>query len=121
IQACHDVSDGGLLAAVVEMALGRGGDAELGVRFEIPAGRRVASHCFAETPGYVCEVRAEDVRAFDAICGRHGVAALAAGVVTPAPVLEVRGDGVAAHVALSDLATVWRAGLRDVFEEASGS
>jgi phosphoribosylformylglycinamidine synthase II len=75
IVACHDVSDGGLLVAVAEMAIGGG----LGCRVElakvpaaidpttVAAGGLDLALAFAETPGrFICEVPADRAAAFEA-------------------------------------------------------
>ena len=60
VTACHDVSDGGLLCAVAEMALGSRG---LGADLLIPDGKTAHSWCFGEDQGrYVVEADdSEDV------------------------------------------------------------
>ena len=76
VAACHDCSDGGLVAAVAEMAIGGGlgGLIELGrVPAELretvaatPAARDLTV-AFTETPGrFVCEVRPADAARFEA-------------------------------------------------------
>ena len=74
IVACHDVSDGGLLPAVAEMAIGGG----VGCRVElarvpaaidpatVAAGALDMALAFAETPGrFVCEVPADRAATFE--------------------------------------------------------
>jgi len=61
VQACHDLSDGGLMAAVAEMAIA----GTLGARIHLADVPKAAAGldsaiAFAETPGrFVCEVRPE--------------------------------------------------------------
>lgn len=121
VQACHDAGDGGLLTAAVEMAFARRGAADLGLRFETgadPAAR--SARCFAEAPGYWCEVRPGDAAAFEAVCGQHGVPAQRFATVLAAPQLELTGGGVLLErLDLGELAGVWRAGLESVFDERS--
>jgi len=121
VQACHDAGDGGLLTAAVEMAFARRGAAELGVRFDAggePAAR--AARCFAEAPGFLCEVRPGDAAAFEALCARHGTVTQVVGAVLPTADLELTAAGaVLDRLGLADLAAVWRAGLQPVFDPGS--
>jgi phosphoribosylformylglycinamidine synthase len=78
VAACHDCSDGGLLVAVAEMALG----GRLGARVDLghvplAAGTRQedAVVCFSESSGrFVVEVEPEHVAAFEAKLAGHAVA-----------------------------------------------
>jgi phosphoribosylformylglycinamidine synthase len=118
VQACHDVGDGGLLVALVEMAWARRGAATLGVRCEVEDD--AAWRLFGETPGYVCAVRPADVDAFARACGEHGVVPLRVGVVLDRADFEVViGGSVREGVGLDALAQTWRAGLHAVFTEGT--
>ncbi|MBF0324923.1 MAG: phosphoribosylformylglycinamidine synthase subunit PurL [Alphaproteobacteria bacterium] len=58
VKACHDVSDGGLLVAVTEMALASG----IGASLEAPSAIALHGWCFGEDQGrYVLEVGADDL------------------------------------------------------------
>jgi phosphoribosylformylglycinamidine synthase subunit PurL len=74
VRTCHDVSDGGLLVAIAEMALAGG----LGAAIEAPAeaaGARLQAWLFGEDQGrYVVAVPAAEVPAIEAEAGRAGVA-----------------------------------------------
>jgi phosphoribosylformylglycinamidine synthase II len=127
--ACHDCSDGGLLTAVAEMAIG----GALGAWIELGAVPRAAvspaGHAerpgdrsrglsddlisgFAETPGrFVCEVREEDADAFATAMGSVCWAWI--GSVTPpdargAALAIVGSHGDTERVAVADLAAAWR-------------
>jgi len=96
LAACHDVSDGGLLVAVAEMALAGG----IGAQIEPPKGVPLAAWCFGEDQGrYLLEVpdgalaavleqaHAHDVTA--RVIGKTGGDAVAVGDAS-APVAELR-------------------------------
>ena len=110
VQSCHDVSDGGLAAAVAEMAIA----GKLGARIvlaDVPATSGAANHdlaiAFAETPGrFVCEVRPEHAAAF-ARC-MDGVRFAWVGEVMSSPDLEVVSTtGTTDRVAVDLLARAW--------------
>jgi phosphoribosylformylglycinamidine synthase len=110
VQSCHDLSDGGLAAAVAEMAIA----GKLGARIvlaDVPATTGAADHdlaiAFAETPGrFVCEVRPEHAAAF-AQC-MDGIRWSWIGEVAATPELEiVSTTGTIDRVAVDRLARAW--------------
>jgi phosphoribosylformylglycinamidine synthase len=118
VQACHDVSDGGLAAAVAEMAVA----GRLGARIvlaDVPATNGAAGSdlgldhghdlaiAFAETPGrFVCEVRPEHAAEF-ARC-MDGVRFAWVGEVSSSPDLEiVSTTGTTDRIAIDRLARAW--------------
>jgi len=111
LEACHDVSDGGLLAAVAEMAIaGRcGARITLG---DVPATAAAHGHdltlAFAETPGrFVCEVRPEHAAEFTRCLGGAPWAWI--GEVTGSTELELVTTGGTSHrVGVGRLAGAWR-------------
>ena len=114
VQSCHDVSDGGLAAAVAEMAIGGGLGATLdlaNVPVDLSAttmpGHRGLVVAFAETPGrFVCEVKAADAAAFEQLMGdtRWGWV----GGVTAEPVLAIATAQGPERIAVADLSAAWR-------------
>jgi phosphoribosylformylglycinamidine synthase subunit PurSL len=110
LQACHDVSDGGLATAVAEMAIGGRLGAQL-VLADVPTATAAAGHdltvAFAETPGrFVCEVKPEHAAEF-ARC-LEGVRFGWIGSVAAAPDLEiVSSTGAIDRIAVDRLATAW--------------
>ncbi len=114
VRACHDVSDGGLAAAVAEMAIAGGTGARLDLG-AVPGATAASSAdqsdfvtAFAETPGrFVCAVDADDATAFEARMA--GVPWAWIGAVLAAPVLElVAVDGGVEQIPLARLARAWR-------------
>ena len=72
ITAAHDISDGGLLACVAEMCLGGDAAGTIGARLNTPAtwasSLGAAAALFGEAGGFVVEVPAEKIGAFEAAC-----------------------------------------------------
>ncbi len=114
LAACHDCSDGGLAAAVAEMAIGGG----RGARIELALVPRAGTGpfpdlalAFAETPGrFICEVRPEHGPAFAAQMDRMaGVTWGWIGTVGAEPVVEiVATDGSLDTLPVDRLAAAWR-------------
>jgi phosphoribosylformylglycinamidine synthase subunit PurSL len=113
VAACHDISDGGVAAAVAEMAIGGG----CGARLELAAlpaevtatgPARDLTLAFTETPGrFVCEVPAAAAERFEAFM--DGLPWAWAGVVTAEPLLEIVGTaGQPFRVSVADLSQAWR-------------
>jgi phosphoribosylformylglycinamidine synthase len=115
VTAAHDISDGGLLACVAEMCMGGGADGTIGARLTSPnvwaPDVPTAAALFGETGGFVVEVPAEKLAAFEAICTASGASPIAIGV----------NGGAALHVSglcdvpLIRLAEAWSAPLREVY------
>ena len=105
VRACHDLSEGGLAAALAEMAMAGG----LGARAEVEGG---AVGLFSESPSrFVLEVRpgdeAEVARAFDEAglprCHRR------LGAVSADPRLVIEGEGrPLIDAALAELKAAWQ-------------
>jgi len=105
VLAAHDVSDGGLLVAVCEMAFAA--HDEVGVSLDADLDLRGA---FAESGAFVVETgRPAD---FEALCARQGAALRRLGETIAQPVLRgCRG----LDAALSALREAWNAPLRDFY------
>ncbi|GDX95220.1 phosphoribosylformylglycinamidine synthase subunit PurL [Planctomycetia bacterium] len=114
LAACHDCSDGGLAAAVAEMAIGGGRGAWIELALVPRAGTGPfpdLALAFAETPGrFICEVRPEHGPAFAAQMDRMaGVTWGWIGTVGAEPVVEiVATDGSLDTLPVDRLAAAWR-------------
>jgi phosphoribosylformylglycinamidine synthase len=113
VAACHDCSDGGLLAAVAEMAIGGAAGATIdlaAVPAEVPVGAgRDLTLAFAESPGrFICEVPAAGVDGFQTLLAGHRWGWI--GTVTDATTLTVNASSgqEIARVAVERLADAWR-------------
>jgi phosphoribosylformylglycinamidine synthase len=95
LAAWHDVSDGGLLVALAEMAFASHCGLDVTLDALAPAQRLPA--LFAEELGVVVQVRNADAEVFAALLAQHGLAAIARPVATPtaAPSLRVLVDATA--------------------------
>ncbi len=116
IQACHDLSEGGLAVAAAEMAIAGGHGLEIDVR-DVPVaepGLAASTRLFAESPTrFLIEVTPADAPALETLLGRIPHARI--GRVLDSPRLQVLGDGGAAIDAHIDaLRSRWQAPLSEV-------
>lgn len=92
VESCHDISSGGLLTALVEMALLS--PEGLGFCLELDYLPDVLLHAqlFSESPGFVLEVAREDEPRVRELFAKHGVDLTTIGFVQPRPVLQVKRE-----------------------------
>jgi phosphoribosylformylglycinamidine synthase len=107
--ACHDRSDGGALAALVEMALA--GHCGLDIDLDRAGwSDNTLAALFNEELGALVQVRAGDRDAFAALLAAHGLTGIARAVGRPSARLRVKltsGDEVVARWAWIDLMRAW--------------
>ena len=98
--AAHDVSEGGVIQTLAEMAMRSG----VGARTWVPDGVDPFSHCFSESAGraVVVVARSEELR-FTAMCEARGMTATRIGVVD---------SGLAGQEQVLQLDAVWGETLR---------
>jgi phosphoribosylformylglycinamidine synthase len=113
VVACHDISDGGVAAALAEMAIAGSRGARLDLA-ALPAEMTVAgTHrdlalAFTETPGrFLCEVPPAGVERFEALVG--SVPWSWVGKVTSDEAVEITDtSGGVTRIPVSELARAWR-------------
>ncbi|GAC1580247.1 MAG: phosphoribosylformylglycinamidine synthase subunit PurL [Candidatus Elarobacter sp.] len=119
VLSARDVSDGGYLTAVAEMALAS--DPPLGVRIGEtgPLDAESSWRRFAESPGFVLEVA--DLERFVALASTHRIAIRREMRTIAEPVIEHCDDRdrVIERIALADLREAWEAPLRDFYGAVS--
>ncbi|MCB6183152.1 phosphoribosylformylglycinamidine synthase [Leeia sp. TBRC 13508] len=106
VQAYHDRSDGGALAAVAEMMFA----SRLGATVELPADANVLAALFNEELGAVLQVRQADLAKVQAILAINGVADIAshlAAVNTSDRLMVKQGDQVLLDETRADLQLAW--------------
>jgi phosphoribosylformylglycinamidine synthase II len=120
VRACHDVSQGGLLTALAEMALGGRGAGVLGFTldldelscFDLPPEKLL----FSETGCFVVELQPGIEREVLAVCARNRVKLTRLGELAGRPRLEVlhRKKSLAAWD-LAELGAAYMSGCRSIF------
>jgi phosphoribosylformylglycinamidine synthase II len=116
----HDVSDGGVLTAVAEMALTSTAGNPVGVALDHPdlwygVWLNKEVEWFSESFGFVVEVR--DVDAFLGLAAQHGIVGLtyALGGTIVEPVVQIRDSAGSVSIGLDELREAWEAPLRDFY------
>ncbi len=90
VLAYHDISDGGLFAALAEMAFA----SHCGLEVDLPAqGAGLTAQLFAEEPGVVLQVRAGDVAALRELAQQAGLAECLHDLGTPVADLTLTFNG----------------------------
>jgi len=115
VRSCHDISDGGLGAALVEMALGGHGDGQIGFRVSLEnvaedSTLRTDKKLFSETGGFVMEVAPENLAAVRELAATHDVEIIEVGQTTQAARLQF--DDLI-DLDLNDMRDAWLNGLRN--------
>jgi phosphoribosylformylglycinamidine synthase len=116
IQACHDLSEGGLAVAAAEMAIAGGHGLEIDVR-DVPVaepGLADSTRLFAESPTrFLVEVTPADAPALERLLGRIPHARI--GRVLESPHLRVWSEGgVVIDANTETLRSRWQAPLTEV-------
>ncbi len=103
VQACHDLSEGGLAVSAAEMAIG----GRLGMDLKLPNGDALR-YCFGETTGcLLVEVAEDDGAAFEACFS--GLSCLQIGVVDNLPALSIRvGNNALIKLPIDELVCAWQ-------------
>ncbi len=108
ILSCHDVSEGGLLAALFEMCIG----GDMGVNFRLPKNKREDYFLFNETAGtFLVEVESREVakKLF------KNVNYLIVGETKKEKNIEVLNSKKIFSASLPDLKNVWQKPMRKIF------
>ena len=106
VTAAHDISDGGLLCAVTEMALASGGGAEI----NLPDGGNTHGWCFGEDQGrYV--IATADGDAFARAAASAGVPVHAIGASLAASQLKLSNGDIISLAAIKNAHEGWLPGL----------
>jgi phosphoribosylformylglycinamidine synthase len=115
VQACHDISEGGLVVAAAEMAL----PSALGLRVRVdalPSGARADEFLFSETAGFLLEVAPEQREAVISLCRSRGAAVAEVGQVKAGRGFEVVVEGEErVSLDLHHLEPAWRGGLKEAW------
>ena len=119
LAACHDISDGGVLLALFEMAAPvRKIGGKIGVEIDIEAcagALRTDTALFTQTPGFVVEVTMQNEHDFLELAQTCGVTPLPLGKTIPhAELIVRRGKQELLHQAIPPLLRQWERALADI-------
>jgi phosphoribosylformylglycinamidine synthase len=115
VQACHDLSEGGLAVAAAEMAFAGGHGVEIDLRDVLTSETDLpdSTLLFAESPTrFLVEVDEEDAEGFERILGRVPHARIGR-VIEERRVLAVGDGGAAIDADIDALRDLWRAPLTE--------
>jgi phosphoribosylformylglycinamidine synthase len=116
--SCHDISDGGLAIALMEMAFGGNGKGQFGFEVELDhvatSDLRVDRKLFSETGGFVMEIPTEHLEAAQKIAAEKGADFIKIGQTLKDPTIAFSDDGdTLISGSLADYSHAWLNGLRD--------
>jgi phosphoribosylformylglycinamidine synthase subunit PurL len=118
--AVHDVSDGGVLTAVAEMAFTSTAGKPVGVALDHPdlwygVWLNKEVEWFSESFGFVLEVRDHDT--FLDLAAQHGIVGMTylLGETVAEPVVQIRDSAGSVSIGLDELREAWEAPLRDFY------
>jgi len=119
IAACQDISDGGVVVALAEMALGGFGTGELGVAVnigdEVLDGLRADKWLFSESTGFVMEVCSGHEQQVEKLFADHSLELLELGTVTSDPQFQISvADECLINLAFDEARDAWTNGLAAV-------
>ncbi len=119
VAACTDISDGGLITALCEMALGARGEGQHGFTLSVgltaEGEARPEVYLFSESSGFVMECRAGHEQALQDLCATHGLELISLGQVTETPEVEIQiSEGEAITAGLPEIAEAWTGGLANI-------
>ncbi|MFA5075868.1 MAG: phosphoribosylformylglycinamidine synthase subunit PurL [Patescibacteria group bacterium] len=108
VNACHDISDGGIVTTLAEMCFGGHGEKRMGIEVKSQKSKvKNFEFLFSETGGFVCEV--SDEKKFKDIMNQFGVQAQKLGQTTADGQFKIN-DWI--NLDISTMARVWLEGLR---------
>ncbi len=115
ILSSHDISDGGLAVALIEMACGGRGEGELGFAVDLSAvgaGLATNTKLFSETGGFVVEVMPGREGGFEALCDAKKVNSVALGNVG-SNLCIFKDENLIEQIPLAEAKEAWLNGLRN--------
>jgi phosphoribosylformylglycinamidine synthase len=118
VTACHDISDGGLAVALMEMAFGGNADGTIGFEVELDhvaeQNLRTDKKLFSETGGFVLEIPAQHVDAARKIAQNYGADWVDLGNTINEPLVTFNEENKPVITGkLAGFAHEWLNGLRD--------
>ena len=119
VRACHDISEGGLAVAALEMALGGFSSGGFGLQIPISGLGDTAPEIrlYSEAPGFLMETSSEKLGELLHLFARHGVDATMIGRTIPEPKLRFLDAGTTLIEAdLADLRKAYGGALRPYVE-----
>jgi phosphoribosylformylglycinamidine synthase len=116
VNACHDISDGGLASAVCEMIIGGNGECEIGAEIDLgklSSDLRTDRLLFSETSGFVLEIPNEKSSRAREICERNGTELIKIGDTGGKTLIVNDGRRNVISIPIEKLKKAWCGGLQE--------
>ncbi|MBN1552741.1 hypothetical protein JW979_14805, partial [bacterium] len=111
--ACHDIADGGLIVALVEMLMSDRNQTELGISFKCDNIQIALDHfLFSEAGGFILEIPDEYLHKVETLVSETGAYGFVGGKVTKDGRIKVLLNGNSIiDLRIEDVQECWRNGL----------
>ena len=106
VLAAHDISEGGIAAALAEMSFRN----NIGIKVEIPGELPASKKLFGESGGFILEVRREEVNEMKTIFAEHKLNFAVIGETNKSSRLVMNG---VIDIPVADACNAWENGLRE--------
>jgi len=116
VQACHDVSDGGLFTTLSEMILGGEADGKIGMNIELDGDLPLSKQLFSESSGFVMEVKEGKEEQLSALLQSYSVTPIVLGKAR-GDRLNIRGSEAKVSLTLYEMKQAWTTGFKEALEE----
>ncbi len=116
IRSCHDISDGGMAAALSEMCFGNLGEGRMGATVFFDEGWRVPLEAilFSETGGFLMEVSPDCFQEVAHVLDRRGVWWREIGVTGGSDIVVQYAGKDVVRISVEECALEWKHGLRSL-------
>lgn len=115
--SCHDISDGGLAVTIAEMLMGGNGKGRIGAEMQLNDALPTSKLLFSESPGFVFEIAAENLKKAEAICSKYGIDLFRIGETLAQEKLRVyHNEETVLDLPLEELKQAWMHGMEEALE-----
>jgi len=115
--SCHDISDGGFLAAISEMILGGEADGMIGAAVDLGGSLRADKLLFSESSGFVFEANEKDINKIKSIFEKYNIEIIEIGKPTKNKSLIINNnDKKIIDLSIDEIKEAWTLGLVEALE-----
>jgi len=117
LASCHDISDGGMVTTVAEMAIGGEADGRIGAEIDLSfSSLRADKALFSESSGFVVEVSPDDEHALLSLVEMQGASPIRLGVTKGSSLRIIKRGDVIADITLEGMKQAWATGLAEALQ-----
>ncbi|MEA2036908.1 MAG: AIR synthase-related protein, partial [Nanoarchaeota archaeon] len=116
--SCHDISDGGILTTISEMALGGEADGKIGAELNLDSSELSnAKTLFSESPGFIFEVKEKNISSVKEIFDKYELNLREIGKTTSSSSLSItKDDKKIIDLKIDELKKAWTSGIVEAME-----